>query len=150
MVLSQKGREILKRFEGFRGCPYLDSVKVPTIGIGTTFYPDGTLVTMKDSCIDVNKAYEYLDSHVVKYVIKEIEKYITSSINQNQTDAIISFVYNVGAGAFRKSTLLKKINTNPGDKTSITTEFMKWNKAGGKPLAGLTARRKEEVKLYFS
>jgi len=150
MILSQKGKEALKRFEGFRSCPYLDQVKIPTIGVGTTVYPDGTLVEMHDPCIDINKAYEYLTDHVNKRVIAAIQPVIKVSLNQNQVDAVISLVYNIGAAAFKKSTVLKKINENPNNKPSITEAFMMWVKAGGTTLAVLVARRKEELKLYFT
>jgi lysozyme len=61
----------------------------------------------------------------------------------------VSFAFNLGSGALSKSTLLKKVNANPND-ASIGAEFLKWNKAGGKVLAGLTRRRKAESELYFS
>jgi lysozyme len=74
------------------------------------------------------------------------------NLNQNQFDSCLSFIYNVGIGAFTKSTLRKKIVANPNDPT-IKAEFMKWNKAtvGGKliELKGLTRRRTAEADLYF-
>jgi lysozyme len=74
------------------------------------------------------------------------------SINQNQFDALVSFVFNVGVGNFRNSTLLKKAKANAGDVT-IRAEFARWNKAcvngALKELPGLTRRRKEEADLYF-
>lgn len=148
MILSQKGKEILKRFEGFKSCPYRDQIGKPTVGIGTTIYPDGKVVTMKDPCINVDKAYEYLSDHVQKRVISSIEPSITQVLNQNQIDSIISLVYNIGAGRFLKSTLLKRININPNDKDGITEAFMMWVNAGGEPI--LAPRRRAEVRLYFS
>ena len=73
----------------------------------------------------------------------------TSNLNQNQFNALVSFAYNVGTGNFSSSTLLKKVNRNPDDLT-IKDEFLRWNKAGGKVLNGLTNRRNEEADLYFS
>ena len=64
-------------------------------------------------------------------------------------NSLVSFAYNVGTGNFSSSTLLKKVNRNPDDLT-IKDEFLKWNKAGGKVLNGLTNRRNEEADLYFS
>jgi len=69
-------------------------------------------------------------------------------VNQNQFDAVLSFVYNLGITNFKKSTLLKRINNNPNDH-DIPYQFSRWNKAGGKVLLGLTRRRKEEAELYF-
>jgi lysozyme len=74
------------------------------------------------------------------------------NLNQNQFDSLLSFVYNLGVGAFAKSTLKKKILANPNDPT-IKSEFMKWNKArvGGQlmELKGLTRRREAEAEMYF-
>lgn len=80
-----------------------------------------------------------------------IERFLNSlklNINQNQFDALVSFIYNVGIGNFLKSTLLQKIKTDPNDKT-IEQEFMKYRFANKIELTGLIRRRKEEVKLYF-
>jgi lysozyme len=62
---------------------------------------------------------------------------------------LVCFAYNVGTGNLAKSTLLKKVNANPNDP-SIANEFLRWNKAGGKELLGLTRRRTAESKLYFT
>ena len=80
---------------------------------------------------------------------KRVNELVTSNINQNQFNALVSFAYNVGTGNFSSSTLLKKVNRNPNDLT-IKDEFLRWNKAGGKVLNGLTNRRNEEADLYFS
>ncbi len=74
-------------------------------------------------------------------------KLLIKPVSQNQFDSIVSFAYNLGLGNLKKSTLLKKVNANPADST-ILAEFAKWNKAGGKVLAGLTLRRKAEAELY--
>lgn len=73
---------------------------------------------------------------------------VKSEVNENQFAALTSFAYNAGIGNLKSSTLLKKVNANPSDET-IRAEFMKWDKAGGKQLAGLTRRRKAEADLYF-
>ena len=80
---------------------------------------------------------------------KRVNTLVTSNLNQNQFNALVSFAYNVGTGNFSSSTLLKKVNRNPDDLT-IKDEFLRWNKAGGKVLNGLTNRRNEEAILYFS
>lgn len=74
---------------------------------------------------------------------------VKSLINQHQFDALVSFTFNVGVHAFTGSTLLKLVNANPRD-VRIAQEFARWNKAGGRVLAGLTARRLSESKLYYS
>ena len=77
-----------------------------------------------------------------------VNQLVHSAINQNQYDALVSFTYNCGSGNLQKSTLLQKVNAKPNDPY-IKAEFLKWNKAGGKVLPGLTKRREEEAKIYF-
>lgn len=82
-----------------------------------------------------------------------VKTYVKVVLTQNQFDALVSFTYNVGKGNFRSSTLLKKLNelVIPNDKllNSIATEFLKWNKAKGKVLKGLTLRRIAEKNLFL-
>lgn len=148
MKTSKKGIELIKKYEGFRSEPYRDAVGVPTIGYGATYYPNGNKVKMTDRPITEPQATELLKVMLKSYE-NSVKMLVTSELNQNQFDALVSFVYNLGAGNLSKSTLLKKINTNPNDE-SIKTEFKRWNRAGGKILNGLTRRRNEEADLYFS
>jgi lysozyme len=138
--------EIIKQFEGLRLNAYLDSVGIPTIGYGSTFYEDGTKVKMGDRI--TKERADSLFKLVVDTFAKNIDNRITAVLNQNQYDSLVSFTYNVGVGAFGKSTLLKKVNANPCDP-SIRDEFLRWNKGGGRVLHGLTARRRKEADLYF-
>lgn len=144
MTVSQKGLDLIKSFEGLRLNAYLDSVNVPTIGYGTTVYPNGKKVKIGDNCTS-DQAEEYLQTDINRRAaaVGEI------GVNQNQFDAILSFCYNLGLGAWNKSTLRKKVLADPNDP-AIRSEFMKWNKAGGKVLEGLTRRRKAEADLYFT
>lgn len=146
---SSKGCiEILKKHEGFRSKPYLCPAGVPTIGYGSTYYPDGKRVKMTDPAID-KVAAETLLYLTLKKFEDCILNAVKSNINQNQFDALVSFTYNLGCGNLNKSTLLKKVNANPCDAT-ISNEFAKWDKAGGKRLNGLTKRRNDEAALYFT
>ena len=79
---------------------------------------------------------------------EKIKKFIKVKLNDNQIASILSFVYNVGIGAFKKSTLLKKINENV-EIEEIKKEFMKWIYANGEILDGLKTRRKKEFELYI-
>ena len=142
------GIQMIKEFEGFRSKPYLDAVGVPTIGYGATHYADGRKVKMTDKPITEAEASALL-AEMLKQYEKPVLDLVTSKINQNQFDALVSFTYNLGGTNFRKSTLLKKVNANPMDLT-ISNEFLKWNKAGNKVLAGLTRRRRAESDLYFT
>jgi lysozyme len=87
--------------------------------------------------------------NVLKHYESSVDSFTRDDITQNQFDALVSFAYNVGTGALKKSTLLKKVNANPNDKF-IESQFLIWNKVNGVPVKGLTLRRQEESKLYFS
>jgi len=148
MKISKEGLELIKGFEKFMPKPYIDAVGVVTIGYGNTYYADGQKVTMQDAPITEKQATILLEN----VFEKDFAKYIPDNVNQNQFDAIASLVYNIGTGAFFKSTLRKKVKINPND-ASIEQEFWKWNKGrkNGQlvELRGLTIRRKKESELYF-
>ncbi|MCB0448213.1 MAG: lysozyme [Gelidibacter sp.] len=147
MKISYTGLQIIKKYEGLSLKPYLCPAGIPTIGYGSTYYEDGSKVTMKDYPITKQKA-ELLLLNVVVDFERGVNRLVTSTINQNQFDALVSFSYNVGLGSLKSSTLLKRVNNNPQD-ADICYQFSRWNKAGGKVLEGLTRRRKEEAELYF-
>jgi lysozyme len=146
--ISSKGLELIKKYEGFKAKPYLCPSLVPTIGYGATYYEDGTKVKLTDTPITKERATELLMALLVPFE-KAVDSYCVDTINQNQFDSLCSFVYNCGSNALKTSTLLKKLNKNPDDP-KIKDEFLKWNRGGGKVLAGLTKRRQEEADLYFS
>lgn len=145
--VSKSGIDLIKSFEGLRLKPYLCSAGICTVGYGTTIYSNGIKVTLKDTPITEQQAEEFL-AHDLIYFEKQVDTYTTDAVNQNQFDALVSFAYNCGVGNLKSSTLLKKVNVNPNDPT-ISNEFLKWNKAAGKPLKGLTNRRVAEATLYF-
>lgn len=146
MKASKNCLELIKKFEGFRSEPYLCPAGVPTIGYGSTYYNDGRKVKMSDSPIS-EAAATLLLSEVVDSFARDVDKTV-SGLSQNQFDACVSFAYNVGIGAFRTSTLVKRIKANPCDP-DIAFQFSRWNKGGGRVLSGLVKRRKEEAELYF-
>lgn len=146
--ISNKGLELIKKYEGFKSKPYLCPASVPTIGFGSTYYENGTKVKLTDTSITQERATELLMALLVPFE-KAVDSYCIDTINQSQFDALCSFVYNCGSNTLKTSTLLKKINKNPNDPT-IKNEFLKWNRAGGKVLSGLTKRRQDEADLYFS
>lgn len=148
MILDNKGYLLITKFEGLSLKPYLCSAKIPTIGYGNTYYPDGKRVTLLDKEITKKEAFDMF-KEVANRFAKRVDELVTSNLNQNQFNALVSFAYNVGTGNFASSTLLKKVNKNPNDMT-IKDEFLRWNKAGGKVINGLTNRRNEEAILYFS
>lgn len=148
MILDNKGYLLITNHEGLRLKPYLCPAKIPTIGYGNTYYTDGKRVTLLDKEITKQQAFDMF-KEVANRFAKRVDVLVTSNINQNQFNALVSFAYNVGTGNFASSTLLKKVNRNPDD-LSIKDEFLRWNKAGGKVINGLTNRRNEEADLYFS
>ena len=134
-------------FEGCRLEAYLCPASVPTIGYGSTYYEDGRPVKLGDA-ITQERADQLFEA-IAEDFAKRVRSLLKVALNENQFSALVSFTYNVGVANLKKSTLLKKVNINPLDQT-ITDEFLKWNKAGGKVLAGLTRRREQEAKLYFT
>lgn len=147
MKISKSGIELIKKFEGFKSRPYLCPAGVPTIGWGNTTYSDGRRVKLSDPPINESVA-DTLLFDILKTFEGGVTKLVKSKINQNQFDALVSFAFNAGLGNLGRSTLLKKVNINPQDKT-IRDEFLRWNKAGGRVLAGLTRRREAEANLYY-
>jgi len=147
---SAAGINLIKKFEGFSSKPYPDPATggVPfTIGYGSTYYEDGRKVTMADTPITEDRATKLLEQLLDHYE-RGVDSLCRDDIGQNQFDALVCFAYNVGIGALKGSTLLKKLNANPNDPT-IKDEFLRWNKAAGRVMKGLTKRRAEEADLYF-
>ena len=146
MIPSQRCIDLIKQFEGFYKNAYLCPAGVPTIGYGSTMWNDGKKVELGQK-ITMAGAENLLMWELKNKMIA----FADLKLNQNQYDALMSFVYNVGIGAFKKSTLYKKARINPNDE-SIGAEFLKWNKARKNgvliELAGLTKRRIAESKLY--
>lgn len=148
MKLNNSGYNLITEFEGFSAKPYLCSAKIPTIGYGNTYYPDGKRVTMLDKEITRMQAFEMFKFIADKFA-STVSKLVKTPLNQNQFNALVSLAYNIGTGNFASSTLLKKVNINHNDR-SIELEFKKWNKVNKKEVAGLTRRRNYEANIYFS
>lgn len=145
--VSKDALQLIKKFEGFCAQPYLCSANVPTIGYGATFYEDGKKVQINDPAITEERATQLL-LNVLKIFEKHVDSYTRDDITQNQFDALVCFAYNVGVGALKSSTLLKLVNSDPSNP-QIKNEFLRWNKAAGRALKGLTNRRNAEAELYF-
>jgi lysozyme len=144
---SANGLAIIKKHEGLRLSSYLCPAGVPTIGYGNTRYPDGRKVILGEKLSSEKEATQLLLASLQSFEAA-VNRHLPN-LNQCQFDALVSFTYNVGTGAFIKSTLLKKAKVNPADP-SIVDEFQKWVRGGGKVLPGLVTRRREEANLYFS
>ena len=146
MTLDESGYKLITEFEGLRLKPYLDSVGVPTIGYGSTYYEDGTKVKMTDKPITKKRAFQLFQKVADDFAFK-VNKKLFRRVNQNQFNALVSLAYNIGMGNFTESTLLDKVNKNPLDR-DIYNQFLRWNKGGGRVIYGLTVRRKREAELY--
>jgi lysozyme len=146
MKLNEKGTVLLHHFEGLKLKAYKCPADVWTIGFGNTFYEDGSKVKQGDA-VTKERASELFDSVAFSFA-NQITGSIKAKLNENQFSSLVSFAYNVGVTNFKKSTLLKKINIDKNDPT-IFAEFLRWDKAAGKVLAGLKLRREAEAKLYF-
>ena len=139
MQISDQGLAIIRQCEGLRLKAYLCPAGVWTVGYGHTHgVSEGLHITSAEA------------DKLLLQDVAPIEDFLhTLRINfrQGQFDALASFIFNVGLSAFRQSTLLRKIMTDASDE-AITAEFLRWNKAGGKVLPGLNARRKQEAALW--
>jgi len=147
MVISNKLKELVKEFEGCKLKAYKCPANIWTIGYGNTQYENGKAVKEGD-VITLERAEQLLEIILIKF-IQQVGEIVKSNINQNQKDALTDFAYNCGVGNLKTSTLLKKVNADPKDKT-IRAEFEKWTRANGKVLNGLVKRRNAEANLYFS
>jgi len=148
MRLSDNGINLICQFEAFSPSPYPDpgTGGAPfTIGYGTTLYKSGLKVTMQDPPISKETAVAELMYHIENRCYHAI---IGLCVVQCQFDALCSFIYNIGAGAFNSSTLRKLAVIDPNNP-EIAGEFARWNKSGGKVLNGLVTRRKAESDMYF-
>jgi lysozyme len=142
MRVNDKGLTALHLREGLRLKPYLDTKGIATIAMGNTYYLDGRRVKISDPALvpkEANKLSLFIADDFGKYVNSKV----TSIINQNQFNALVSIAYNIGKKGFSSSTFLKLVNINPNDP-KIAAAIMMWTK--DKELIG---RRKSEVQQYF-
>lgn len=146
MQTSDKGIALIKQFEGCKLTAYQDSVGVWTIGYGWTQPVDGKQIRA-GMAIKQETAERLLKTGLVSYE-SDVSRLVKVGLTQGQFDALVSFTYNLGARSLSTSTLLRKLNA--GDYAGAADEFLRWNKAGGKVLNGLTRRREAERALFLS
>jgi len=140
MKPSQACIDFIKSFEGFKAHAYLCPAGVWTIGYGTTEYVDpGDTVTEEEACELLRKD--------VQEAADAVDDLVDVELTQSQYDALCSFIYNVGREAFRNSTMLKMLNQGKSAK-EIGPQFLRWNKANGQVLAGLSRRREDEKRMF--
>ncbi|EBP0013575.1 lysozyme [Salmonella enterica] len=149
MNISDRGVALIKTFEGCRLKAYPDPKTggAPwTIGYGWTGKVDGKPVT-PDTVIAQETADRLLKTGLVSYE-RDVSRLVKVKLTQGQFDALVSFVYNLGARAFSGSTLLRKLNA--GDYDGAAGEFMRWVSPGTEVEAGLRRRRQAERDLFLS
>lgn len=155
MKLSDKGFEMLALFEGFRSKPYRDSVGVPTIGYGNTYYyndkGEKVKVTMSTKPLSKDEArklkIEITNKDFAPAVNRLLEKQIKNGeISQNMFDALISLAYNIGIGGLSNSRVIRHLKN--GDKLRAGNAFLLWRNAGGRPI--LLKRRQKEREIFLS
>ncbi|HCQ7771989.1 lysozyme [Enterobacter kobei] len=146
MQTSEKGIALIKQFEGCKLTAYQDSVGVWTIGYGWTKPVDGKPIRA-GMTIKQETAERLLKTGLVSYE-SDVSRLVKVDLTQGQFDALVSFTYNLGARSLSTSTLLRKLNAE--DYAGAADEFLRWNKAGGKVLNGLTRRREAERALFLS
>lgn len=146
-MINSAALRLIKEFEGFEAEAYKDPVGIVTIGYGTTAAAGVGISPKLGDKITEAQATDYLKRAVDKFAAQILPK-ITRAPTGNQFGAMVSLAYNIGPGAFNKSTVLRRFNA--GDISGAADAFLMWNKAGGKVLAGLTRRRKAERELFLT
>jgi GH24 family phage-related lysozyme (muramidase) len=147
MKTGERGLKLIKEFEGCKLTAYICPAGVWTIGVGSTRYSDGSAVKKGQTLANEEAALLLLSKTLTSY--EHAVNAIKVDLTQNEFDALVSLTYNIGAGNLASSTLVKMLKA--GDpKSEIAQQFLRWDKAGGKPLAGLTRRRNAEAELFLS
>ena len=142
--VSENGIALIKQYEGFSPLPYLCPAGKPTIGYGHVIKPKERY---PESGITVSDAEALLKSDV-EFAEQAINRLVRTKLKQAQFDALVSLVFNIGAGAFEHSTLLKCLNKE--DHANAAKQFLRWVFAAGKKMPGLVLRRQAELKLFQS
>lgn len=135
---------LCRRFEGFSSVPYLCPAGVPTIGFGSTYYADGTKVTLQDQPISREHAENLLEAQLVNIYMAGVIKASPGVVAfQDVLGALTSFAYNLGVPRYRASTLRRRVDAQ--DWPGAVHEIKRWNRAGGRVLKGLATRREAEA-----
>ena len=151
--LSEQGWAFISkpRHEGFYSKPYICPAGVPTIGYGTTYYPNGKRVTMKDPPISKEYAAQIARTVIAKDFEAAIDKYVKTKLTQFQFDAVVSLLYNIGVPNFLSSSVLRHLNS--GNFAAAAEAFLPWNKGRVNGvltvLPGLVIRRAAERKMFL-
>lgn len=154
MQMSENGLGLLQQWEGFKLQVYKDSAGLATIGVGHLLTkPELASGEIVISGVAVQYAGGLTDQQTLDLLaqdVKPAEEAVNTGVevplNQNQFDALVSFTFNVGVGAFQSSTLLKVLNQQQYDE--VPAQLLRWTRAGGQVVQGLVNRRENEIKLW--
>lgn len=155
MRVSAAGIDFIKSWESLKLTAYTATADearrgIWTIGYGSTYWPNGTPVRQGDKLADEAEA-----EHLFSITLDDFEMAVCSQlvwpIEQHRFDALVSLAYNIGAPAFRSSTISRMLQSHDvePDHEAIASQFLRWNKQNGRVLAGLTRRREQERKMYL-
>jgi len=147
MSVNHATLELIKRFEGCKLQAYQCSAGVWTIGYGITEAADVGIKPTKGQTITQDRADELLRLTVDKFA-KAVDRMITAKVNANEFGACVCLTFNIGTGAFFKSTVLRELNA--GNKDKAAAAFRMWNRAGGVVSKGLVNRREAEAALFLT
>jgi lysozyme len=155
MTMSDHGKRLLAQWEGFERNVYLDVAGLPTIGVGHLLTKDelsSERIVIGGDAIDYTLGLT--DEQVYDLLGQDLERFervvndsVEPDLAQHQFDALVSFAFNVGGGAFRQSTLLKRLNAR--DFADVPSQLRRWIRSGGRIVQGLVNRRENEIKLWL-
>ena len=144
MRISENGIEFIRQLEGEKLTAYPDIVEIWTIGVGHTGFVDGKPVA-RGMAITKEKSKEILTADLKRFE-SAVNDAVKVTLTQNQFDALVSLAFNIGEGAFARSTLVNKLNA--GDKKGAAEQFLVWKNAGGRVSQGLLNRRQKEKAMF--
>lgn len=138
MTAEELAAEIARPFEGLYLRPYLCPAGVPSIGYGATFYEDGTRVQLTDPPITKERAEALLHWHIRARFLPAAMRLCPGANTVGRLAGLVDFAFNLGEGNLRASTLRRRVNA--GEWEDVPAQHMRWNRAGGRALRGLTRR----------
>jgi lysozyme len=150
LLISKKvsAEKLIAKFEGLRLKAYQDTGGIWTIGYGSTKNPYTGIAVKQGQTISKATALDWLQKEIAQRQVG-IDKLIKVPITSNQRSALTSLVYNIGLGAFQRSTLLRLLNSKAPIQ-QVADQFLRWNKVNGQEVKGLTNRRILERELFLS
>ena len=140
--ITQEGLNLIKQYEGFSSTPYVCPAGYSTIGYGHLVRTDEYFTTLTE------EAAEQLLRQDVESAEQAVLRLINTPLTDGQFDALVSFTFNLGAGALQRSTLRRKINRE--EHVEVPRQLMRWVWAGGRKLRGLIRRRAAEAEHYMA